>query len=263
MSVNKEDILKGITKIEDKVLASRLLDKAEQCRYSSFVFSDFLTPYEAALAKRVLNKLETLHFEFWGGYDDAERVVAVISQDIIFKEDIQHNINLGFIEIELLAEKALSHRDYLGSLLGLGIRREKIGDILVDEGKCTVIVHDQIADFIVYNIEKIGNVKASCHRISSFQFIPPKKQEKLISSTVASLRADAIASSGFGISRTKILDYFKSQRVSINWETIQNPAKLLIEGDVVSIRGLGRMVLEKVGGTTKKDRISILIKRFI
>ncbi len=263
MSVNKEEILKGIIKIEDKVLASRLLDRAEQCRYSSFVYSDFLTPYEAALAKRILSKLESLHVAFWGGYEDAERVVAVISQDIIFKEEIQHNVNLAFVEIVLTSEKDMSHRDYLGSLLGLGIRREKIGDILVDEGKGTVIVHDQIADFIVYNIEKIGNVKASCHRISSFEFMPPKKQEKIITSTVASLRADAIASSGFGISRTKILDYFKSQRVSINWETIQNPSKMLSEGDVVSIRGLGRMVLEKVGGTTKKDRISILIKRYI
>ena len=90
----------------------------------------------------------------------------------------------------------------------------------------------------------------------------PQKKEKLITTTVASLRADSVAASGFSVSRTKVMDYFRAQRVNVNWELVQNPSKQLSEGDVISIRGKGRVVLEKVAGTTKKDRINIVIKRF-
>lgn len=260
--MDKNELLKMVSKLEDKVLVSRLLDKAEQCRYSSFAYTDFLSPYEAAIAKRILDKVNTVFYYLWGGYEGAERVTALLSCDSISKEDISQFDTLGYVRITSAGDKPLSHRDYLGSLLSLGLKREKIGDILVGDGYADVVVIDNMAEYICYNLENIGHTKVRCEILDAFQFSPPPKKEKLIASTVASLRADSVVSSGFGLSRTKILDYFKAQRVFVNWEAMQNPSKILSEGDVISVRGMGRIVLEKVGGTTKKDRISILIKRF-
>lgn len=260
--MDKNTLVKMVSKLEDRVLVSRLLDKVEQCRYSSFVYSDFLSPYESAIAKRILDKVNDVFYTFIGGYDGAERVIAAISSDFIDDDNAINSAPLSFLRITPSIEKPLSHRDYLGSLLGLGIKREKIGDILVCESYADVFVIDKISEYILYNLDKIGNVKASCELLNMYEYTAPQKKEKLINTTVASLRADSIAASGFGVSRTKVLDYFKSQRVNVNWELVQNPSKQLSEGDTISIRGKGRIVLEKVIGTTKKDRINITIKRF-
>lgn len=260
--MDKNTLIKMVSKLEDRVLVSRLLDKVEQCHYSSFVYSDFLSPYESAIAKRILDKVNDVFYTFIGGYDGAERVIAAISSDFIDEDNAINSAPLSFLRITPSIEKPLSHRDYLGSLLGLGIKREKIGDILVCESYADVFVIDKIAEYILYNMDKIGNVKVSCELLDIYEYTAPQKKEKLINTTVASLRADSIAASGFSVSRTKVLDYFKSQRVNVNWELVQNPSKQLSEGDTISIRGKGRIVLEKVNGTTKKDRINIVIKRF-
>ncbi len=260
--MDKNTLIKMVSKLEDRVLVSRLLDKVEQCRYSSFVYSDFLSPYEAAIAKRILDKIGDVFYTFTGGYEGAERVIAAISTDFIDQELVLSSSPLSFLRITPSIEKPLSHRDYLGSLLGLGIKREKIGDILVCQSHTDVFLIDKIAEYILYNMDKIGNVKVSSQLLSLFEYTAPQIKERLINTTVASLRADSIAASGFGLSRTKVLDYFKAQRVNVNWENVQNPSKHLSEGDTMSIRGKGRIVLEKVAGTTKKDRISIVIKRF-
>ena len=260
--MDKNELIKMVSKLEDRVLVSRLLDKVEQCRYSSFVFTDFLSPYEAIIAKRVLDKVKDVFYTFTGGYAGAERVLTVISTDFIDEESALGNVPLSFLRITPATEKPLSHRDYLGSLLGLGIKREKIGDILVCESYADVFLIDKIAEYILYNLDKIGNTKVECELQEVYQYTAPQKKEKLITTTVASLRADSVAASGFSVSRTKVLDYFRASRVNVNWELVQNPSKQLLEGDVISIRGKGRIILEKVAGTTKKDRINIVIKRF-
>jgi len=260
--MDKNELLKMVSKLEDRVLVSRLLDKVEQCRYSSFAYSDFLSPYEATIAKRILDKVTDTFYTFIGGYEGAERVIAAISRDFIDEDNVFHNAPLSFLRITPATEKPLSHRDYLGSLLGLGIKREKIGDILVCESYADVFLIDKLAEYILYNLEKIGNTKIECELLDVYEYTAPQKKEKIITTTVASLRADSVASSGFSISRTKVMDYFRAQRVNVNWELVQNPSKQLSEGDVISIRGKGRIVLEKVAGTTKKDRINIVIKRF-
>ncbi len=260
--MNKNEILKMVSKIEDRVMVSRLLDKVEQCRYSSFVYSDFLSPHEAVIARRVLEKADGIFYTFVGGFEGAERVLAAMSSDFIDAEEALNNAPISYLRITPLIEKNLSHRDYLGSILGLGIKREKIGDILVYESYGDVFLIDKIAEYISYNLERIGNTKVECELQQVYQYTPPEKKEKVIHTTVASLRADSVTASGFSISRTKVLEYFKAQRVNVNWEIVSNPSKQLSEGDVISIRGKGRIILDKVGGTTKKDRINITIKRF-
>jgi RNA-binding protein YlmH len=260
--MNKNELLKMVSGIEDRVMVSRLLDKAEQCRYSSFVYSDFLSPHEAVIAKRVLDKVEGVFYTFTGGFEGAERVMAAMSSDFIDEEEALDNAPISYLRITPVIDKDLSHRDYLGSILGLGIKREKVGDILVYENYGDVFLIDKIAEYISYNLDKIGNTKVECELQQVYRYTPPERKEKIINTTVASVRADSVTASGFGMSRTKVMEYFKAQRVNVNWEPVSNPSKQLSEGDVISIRGKGRILLDKVGGTTKKDRINIIIKRF-
>ncbi|OPX43237.1 hypothetical protein CLHUN_27850 [Ruminiclostridium hungatei] len=243
-------------------MVSRLLDKAEQCRYSSFVYSDFLSPYEATVAKRVLDKTAGVFYTFTGGYEGAERVLAAMSQDFIDAEDALSSAPISYLRIRPLAEKELSHRDYLGSIMGLGVKREKIGDILVYENYGDVFLIDKLAEYISYNLDKIGNAKVECQLQQVYMYTPPERKEKIINTTVASVRADAVTASGFGLSRTKVMEYFRAQRVNVNWELVVNPSRQLAQGDVISIRGMGRILLDKVGGTTRKDRINIVVRRF-
>jgi len=260
--MNRNELLKMVSGIEDRVMVSRILDKVEQCRYSSFAYSDFLSPHEVVVSKRVLNKVDGIFFTFTGGYEGAERVMAAMSSDFIDNDDALNNAPISCVRITPVIDKKLSHRDYLGSILGLGIKREKIGDILVYESYGDVFLVDKIAEYILFNLDKIGNVRAECQLQQVYQYTPPERKEKIINTTVASVRADSVTASGFGMSRTKVMEYFKAQRVFVNWEMVSNPSKQLSEGDVISIRGKGRIVLDKIGGTTKKDRINIVIRRF-
>lgn len=260
--MNKNELLKMVSKLEDRIMVSRLLDKAEQCRYSSFVYSDFLSPHEAAIARLVLDKAGGVFYTLTGGFEGAERVLAAMSSDFIDTDAALLNAPISYLRITPAIDNNLSHRDYLGSLLGLGIKREKMGDILVYEKYADVFLIDKIAEYILYNLDKIGNVKVECELQQVYQYTPPERKDKVINTTVASVRADSVTASGFGISRTKVMEYFKAQRVNINWETVTNPSKQLSEGAVISIRGKGRIVLDKIGRATSKNRINIVIKRF-
>jgi RNA-binding protein YlmH len=165
--------------------------------------------------------------------------------------------------VEVISREALTHRDYLGALMGLGIKREKIGDILVSEETCSIIVLNEIADYIFYNLDKVGNTRIKTVITDVDELVSREPKLKEISATVASLRLDCIASAGFGISRSKMVDFIKGEKVNLNWDGVSNPTKQVKAGDTISMRGMGRLVLDSVGGTTKKDRIKVVLKKYI
>ena len=151
----------------------------------------------------------------------------------------------------------------LGSLLGLGIKRQKIGDIIVKEDKCDILLHKDVESYVLMNLFKVGKEKVRVNSIDLKDVIEPEIKYKDIFSTVASLRVDSVAAAGFGISRTKASELIKSGLLQINWEYTEDPSSEVKEGDVISLRGFGRIRLEEVRGNTKKGRISIHILRFI
>lgn len=263
--VNKEQILKRVLKIEDKLLVSKILDKASRSEKSKkIVYSDFLDPYQKNVVERALSADSEINFTFYGGYDGAERVIIFFRPNFMSEDNNYDDENpFKLICISLNSRECLTHRDFLGALMGLGIKREKIGDILVKENSCEIIVLYDIADYIMYNLDKVGNARTNIEvkDTDEIQAIEPKLKE--IRTTVASLRLDSISSAGFGISRSKITDYIKSEKVNLNWEMTDSLTKQVKEGDTISIRGKGRVVLEKVGGTTKKGRIAVELKKLI
>lgn len=261
--IQKEEILKKVAKIEDKLLISKILDKAVKSEYvKEFMHSDFLDPYQRKIIGRALQDCEEINYTFYGGYEEAERMIVVFSPNFVPLEHDFFDI-VKIIHIDLKHRDSLTHRDYLGALMSLGIKREKIGDILVREESCDIIILTEISEYIRYNLDKIGNVKVDSEVKDADEINIPAARVKEIKATVASLRLDCIASAGFGISRSKIAELIKAERVHLNWEATDSLTKQVQEGDTLSIRGKGRVVLEKIVGNTKKGRIGLVIKKLI
>jgi len=158
---------------------------------------------------------------------------------------------------------ALSHRDYLGSLLGLGIRRETLGDLYVSEDGCDVICVKSMAAFLLENVTGAGRVSLDARQIALSEVVVPEKKVKVIRDTVASLRLDGVASAGFSLSRGKTAEAIAAGKCEVNARLCEKGDREVHEGDIVSIRGLGRMKLTEVGGNSKKGRIIITIERYL
>ena len=172
----------------------KIIDKANGCLKNYDVrYSDFLNPFEVENAKAILNSNDDLKYSVDGGYDESERKIVFIYPFYMEYEDIDET--LRFIQIEgNFKFKSISHKDYLGSLLSLGIKREKIGDIIIHENFCQVIVSFDICDFILMNLEKVSNNNVKLKEISREDIIYSKPKYKDVSFTVTSSRIDCIIS---------------------------------------------------------------------
>ena len=157
----------------------------------------------------------------------------------------------------------LSHRDFLGSLLGLGISREKLGDLLVNDGFCDVLLLPELRDFLMLNLESAGRVRLRAEPIGLGEISPPPLQVKTIRDTVAGLRLDAVMASGFSISRSKAAEAISAGRVQLNHRDCLKCDKSVAAGDVISCRGLGKCRLTETGGLSKKGRTVIVMERYI
>ena len=156
----------------------------------------------------------------------------------------------------------LTHRDVLGAVMGLGIERELVGDILPASDTARIICDAKIADFIVNNLTMIGAVGVKT-ALSDLAAIPPREERtKEIRATVASLRLDSIAAAGFGISRSRAADDIAADKVKLNWQSAASASKTIKEGDVLSMRGRGRVEVTEVRGQTKKGRTVVVLNRF-
>ena len=157
----------------------------------------------------------------------------------------------------------ITHRDVLGSLMGLGIERTNFGDIIMQTGGAQLIVDAAMADYVKQNFTKIAMVSVSVDDMDIAEIQPKEEKIKEIRTTVASLRLDAVASSGFSVSRTKVVSSINAGLVQVNWQPAKGPAQEVKEGDIISLRGRGRMKIEEITGTSRKGRIGVYLKRFM
>lgn len=159
--------------------------------------------------------------------------------------------------------RLLTHRDVLGSLMGLGIDRSKFGDVIVQQGGAQILVDESVADFVIQNFTKIAMVSVSVEAIELSDIAPKEEKIKEVRTTVASLRLDAVASSGFSVSRTKLVSAINAGLLQVNWQPAKGASQEVKEGDVISMRGRGRMKVEAITGTSRKGRIGVYLKRFM
>lgn len=260
------ELLSYINKPDDRLAMARLLDKAEfTAKAHRLAHSDFLDPHQVQLAEKLLSSVSTCEYSFFGGFAMAERAVVLFWPEFIEDSELLRFKNeiLKSIEIKPLCRNTLSHRDYLGALMSLGIRREVTGDILVREESCSIIVLSEISQYITENLLKVGNIGVDVTISDIMELSTPEPRISEIKTTVAALRLDSLCAHSFGLSRGKAAEFIKAGKVQLNWEATLSVDKQVCEGDTISLRGKGKAVLDKVGGRTKKDRIAILIKKFV
>ena len=157
----------------------------------------------------------------------------------------------------------IGHRDVLGAFMGLGCKREIMGDIVFNEEGGQIVVDTAMSNFVVTNLTKIGAATVEVREIAFADLQEKEQKIKLISSTVAALRLDAVAAAGYGVSRSRMADEIKGQNVRLNWQDAKSPSQTVKEGDIISFRSRGRVELSEVRGTTKKGRFAITPKRYI
>ena len=160
-------------------------------------------------------------------------------------------------------EPLFNHRAVLGSLMGLGLKRGKIGDILLSTDEAQVVVAGEIADFLLDNLSKVGSFSVTVESIDPEQLNTPVERVKEIKSTVASPRLDAVAGLGYGVSRSRMAREIKMGKVKVNWQVVMDPDYKVGTGDVLSIRGRGRVVVDEFGGETRKGRLFVKLKRLL
>ncbi|NLM13178.1 MAG: hypothetical protein GX209_05490 [Epulopiscium sp.] len=261
--INKEIHLKNFKDADERLLASKILDRANiALRDHTNTFTDFIDMYKLGKYISMTYAISDLTIKAFGGYAESERKIIGFCPDYRELQDEDFPITAIEVLLKSFNEETISHRDYLGSILGLGIERSKIGDILVYEQKAIFFVHKDIAPYIANNLSKIRNIKAEAKEMLLEEIILPQPKVKEIASTVSSLRADSILSAGFQLSRSKIVDLIKSEKALING-VFANPASQVKEGDFLTLRGFGKIKLVEIRGKTKKDRISIVIHRYV
>lgn len=260
--MDKRELLDRIAATgEERLLLGRVWDKWEQCQRRNIpAVTGFLSPQERALAQRLLQAMGvSTGYVFWGGYDGAERCQLHFLPD--WQEDVEESIHL--LRCSFYEDGALTHRDFLGSLMGMGLTREKIGDILVTERSADILVGDSVSDFLLHNWNAAGRMKLKVTRQDLHHLHIPQQQTKEIYDTVPSLRLDCIVAAGFSTSRVKAAEAISAGRVQVNWTICQKGDATLSEGDVISVRGMGKCRLESVGKITKKGRVFVTVQRYI
>ena len=256
----REDLLKGI---EHRDSVVRVLDRAEQAiRTWDVVLTDFLAPPELAEIYPLFDRLTEVCVLGWGGYPQAERQrLAIAREEIPFDID---RIAIAALDIagNFLFDTA-SHRDFLGALLGTGIVRGKLGDIIVlGERGAQAIIAPEMLDFLQQNLTQVRSVAVKVQPIELSELKVPTPRTKLLTTVEASMRLDAVASAGFGMSRSKMANLIQSGAVRVNWKEVNQASHLAKSGDLISIRGKGRLEVGEVS-LTKKGRHRVQLKRFI
>ncbi|HEY9908811.1 MAG TPA: photosystem II S4 domain protein [Thermosynechococcaceae cyanobacterium] len=256
----REDLLKGV---ENRETIARVIDRADQALKTwDVVQTDFLSPPELAEVQQSLGRLTEVQLVSWGGYPQAERNRLAIARADLPLETAQ--VELAALEIagNFLFDPA-SHRDFMGALLGTGIVREKVGDIIVlGERGGQAIVAPDLVEFLSMSLTQVRSVpvKTQPIELSELKIREPKKKE--LTTVEASLRLDAVASAGFGMSRSKMADIIESGDVRVNWKETSSASYQVKSGDLIAIRGKGRVEVGEVA-VTKKDRYRVQLTRFV
>lgn len=255
----KDELLKSV---EYRETLAKLLDRAEEAlRTWDICQTDFLSPPELFEAQRLFEKLTEVQIVAWGGYPQAERQRLAIARSDLPLDSSQVEVAALEVAGNFLFDTA-SHRDFLGAMLATGLVREKTGDILVlGERGAQVLVVPELVEFLELNLTQVRSVpvKTRAIELNELRVQPPKTKQ--MTTVEASLRLDAIASAGFGMSRSKMASLISGGDVRVNWKDITQPSYSVSSGDLIAIRGKGRLQVGDVS-ITKKQRYRVALTRF-
>ncbi|MGM9604874.1 MAG: RNA-binding protein [Faecousia sp.] len=261
--MDRSNIEKIAKTTEDKLLLAKLWDKIDAgMRKNIPAATCFLSPRELELARYLFGTPEGLH-EF-GGFGDAERKMLIFLPDYLDESELTGpDSPIVCLRASFFQGDCPSHRDFLGALMGAGLGRESIGDICVGKGSCDFFVTSQIAPYLLSNFTGAGRTHVQLEAISLADVQVPEPEVKQIKDTLASLRLDSVIASGFRIGRSLASQYISAGKAAVDGLPCEKPDKQVPEGAKISVRGLGKIKLAKINGTTKKDRISVVLHRYV
>ncbi len=250
---------------EELILRKRFLELAHTAdKRGISTFSDFLNLNEQSIFLYLKHELPKIKYFSFGGYEDAERKMLCFCHDFQLKSNDDINYPISVVKIEPLNQKfsdKLTHRDFLGAVLNLGIDRNKTGDILIQDNIGYIFTTDSIGQFIKEHLIKVKHttVETSILEQKKFTYKATFKEKK---ASVSSERLDSILSVAFNSSRSSIIQFIKAGKVFVNSKVILSNSYLLEENDLVSVRGIGKFIYLGIIGKSKKGRYIIKINLY-
>jgi RNA-binding protein YlmH len=257
--MNYKDICKHLSANDDEyIFLSGVCDRINTRREKNILTATkFLDARQLALTKQFLLHIGCQNYVLDGRANGAERQICIFMPDYPVSLDL-----FEFIRATKSKQDTLAHRDYLGSLMGLQLKRECIGDIFVHEDGADIVVLREIADFLMLEYNKAGRKSLSLEIISRDEVKTDSDSFTIITTTVSSMRLDAIAGDVFRISRSASAELIKKGKLLLNSAECLKPDKLLDIGDKITVRGKGRAEIMAIQGKSKKGRIIVEIKKF-
>lgn len=258
----------------DKILLAKLEGKARQCSENMMITSSgFLDMHERSVAAGMRHGYGDVRTVFYGGFDGAERVAAVMLPEYVeasdydslcdYFDDCPENNPIMIVEVEKdRFSKPLGHRDYLGALMALGVKREIAGDIIVTENGCRIAVLAHMADFIAENLIKAGRGSLKARVKQPSRSATEKAGGVQGSFTVSSMRLDSVIKNAFNLSRTQACAGIESGLVFVNDVECYKADKRIVQGDKIVFRRKGRIIIKDCSSVSKKGRIIVEIEKF-
>lgn len=228
-------------------------------KYKSVRFSRFISPHDLAVFQAQYHPSPFVSVSFFGGAVDCERVQIGFFPDFLEPENSAFPINPLLIS----DVSGLSHRDVLGAVLGLGIKREMLGDIFIDDKHAVLMCDSQVCDFLLLNLKTIGRRRVEVSLCPTQQVLSLKRKFVITRHVIASLRLDAVVGAAANLSRSEAAAAITGGNVSVNFSETEDLSKKLCQGDVISIRHHGRFVLETICGETRKGRLAVELKKYV
>ncbi len=225
------------------------------------VHTDFLTLNEQTTFLSLVPSLPPVRYELTGGYEMAERKVVCFLPS--YEECLWNNPFTCLLAqpVNPRFSQELTHRDYLGALMNLGIERDKIGDILIDGKLCRIFCMEDMADYLCGELHSVSRTTLTLSRVPAGELKIEPRFER-ISGSVASLRLDCVLALAWKSSRSKMTPYIDGEKVFVNGRLALSNSQVLKDGDIVSVRGLGKFAYRGVETETKKGRLFIALDRY-
>lgn len=252
---------------ENELLLARVEDCITACDESYLITStNFLDIYQQSTVIEYLKKRSEVKYELYGGFDDSERKTAVFFPDYADGVDYtKENPDLSPItalNIKKDSFSSLSHRDYLGAVMGLGIRREAVGDIIVSDKGCSMAVIKSVAPYIKENLTSVGRGSVKVEISESFDNTGSEAVFETKRCYVSSMRLDAVVAVAFSLSRNTAAEKIRRGEVLMNGVVMSKPDIRVPFGAKLVIHGSGKVIIDEDVGVTKKGRQAFLIKKY-
>lgn len=222
--------------------------------------TDFLDPRERDILETVIGHDDDVALSFSGGSKNAERKRAWLHPPYLDVNEADFQLTLFAIHYPSKFVK-IEHRDVLGSLMNIGLKREKFGDITIADEQVQIVVALEIADYVEWNVKKIGSATVVLNQIAISEHINQKDEWDEMTTTVSSLRLDVVLAEVYKLSRSKVIPYIEKGLVKVNWKMSDQASFQIKEGDYLSVRSLGRSKVMAIEGKTKKDKLRLRFGR--